>query len=185
MVVNVAGLQSSTSAAHRTERMPGLRSEAQRRAQPHFVVSLAGVTCLPGALESEHRIGAQLPAGVPSRRCSSACSRARRMPRTFPPPSSDRRTSPFTSAHSCSDGRSSYTAKCASSFLPTSRSSPAMIPNGISKGFTGVHPWVRQRTLRRSWTIAAVASMNFSAAGVRRHAPPLAHSRPRLRSAHR
>ena len=44
-------------------RLP-LRSEAKRRSQPHLVVGLAGVTCLPRCLESEHRIGAQLPAGA-------------------------------------------------------------------------------------------------------------------------
>ena len=58
--------------SHRASvRASGLRSEALRSAQPHFVVSLAGVTCLPGALESEHRIGAQLPAGASAHRALS------------------------------------------------------------------------------------------------------------------
>ena len=47
------------------------RSEAQRRSQAQLVVSLAGVACLPGALESEHRIGAELPAGAGAHRALS------------------------------------------------------------------------------------------------------------------
>ena len=44
------------------------RSEAQRHSQHQPVVGLAGATCLPEALQCDHRIGSQLPAGAGSHR---------------------------------------------------------------------------------------------------------------------